>query len=74
MIESKRYLPQIKESLEQIEVTLNWQNLEKSYIRTRISFALRSAIICLRGCRGSKQATDIDSSCSAIVREGRLDS
>ena len=44
-------------------------------IRTKISFALlRSAIICLRGCRGSKRTTDIDSSCSVIVREGRLDS
>ena len=46
-----------------------------TYIRTRISFAiLRSAIKCLRGCRGSKRPTDIDSSYSAIVREGRPDS
>ena len=43
--------------------------------RRIISFALlRSARICLRGCRGSKRPIDIDSSCSAIVREGRLDS
>ena len=41
------------------------------YMRTIISFALlRSAIKCLRACLGS----DIDSSCSALVWEGRLDS
>ena len=46
-----------------------------TYIRTTISFVLlRSAMICLRGCRGSKRPTDIDSSCRAIVQEGRLDS
>ena len=44
-----------------------------TYIRRRKGFSLlRSAIIFLRGCRGSKRPTDIDSSCSAMVREGRL--
>ena len=46
-----------------------------TYIRTIINLALlRSAIICLIGCRGSKRPTDIDSSCSAIMRKGSLDS
>ena len=35
---------------------------------------LRSAIICLRVCRDSKRLTEIDSSCSAIVQEEKLDS
>ena len=39
------------------------------YVRTKINFALlRGAVICLRGCRGS----DIDSSCSALVQDGKL--
>ena len=46
-----------------------------TYIRTKISFAfLRSALIWLRGCLGSKGTTEIDSFCLAIVRRERLDS
>ena len=46
-----------------------------TFIHTKISFALlRSAVICIRGCRGSKRPTNVDSSCSEILREGRLDS
>ena len=46
-----------------------------TYISTRISFALlRSAIKCIRQYRGSKRQAHIDCFCSAIVREGRLDS
>ena len=41
--------------------------------REKIFALLLSAIICLRECRGSKRPTGIDNSCSAVVREGRLD-
>ena len=45
-----------------------------TYIRTRISFYCATlSYASARGCRGSKRRTDIDSSCSAIVREGILD-
>ena len=46
-----------------------------TYIGTNITFALlRRAIICLRGCRGSKRPTDIDCCRNVMMREGRLDS
>ena len=46
---------------------------ETNYIRTKISFALlRSAILCIRGCRSLRKTQFIDNSISAVVEEGRL--
>ena len=48
--------------------------LYKSYIRTKISFALlRSSVLCLRGYRATRrQQAIVESSISAIVHEGGL--
>ena len=46
---------------------------ETNYIRIKISFALlRSAILCIRGCRSLCKTQFIDNSISAVVKEGRL--
>ena len=45
----------------------------KSYIRTKISFALlRSCVLCLRGCRALKPRVLSETSISAVVEEGKL--
>ena len=45
----------------------------KNYIRTKISFALlRSAILCIQGCRSLRKMQFIDNSISAVIEEGRL--
>ena len=42
-------------------------------IRTKISFALlRSAILCIRGCKNLKNTSNIDNSTCAIIEEGRF--
>ena len=44
-----------------------------NYIRTKVSFALiRSAVLCIRGCRALKKQNEIDNSIGAIVEESRL--
>ena len=44
-----------------------------NYIRTKISFALlRSAILCIRGCRLLRKTQFIDNSISAVEEERRL--
>ena len=44
-----------------------------NFIRTKISFALlRSAILCLRGCKKLKNTYHIDNAISAIIEEGRF--
>ena len=41
--------------------------------RTKISFALlRSAILCLRGCKNLENTFNIDNSICAIIGEGRF--
>ena len=44
-----------------------------NFIRTKISFALlRSAILCLRGCKNLKNTSNIDNSICDIIEEGRF--
>ena len=43
-----------------------------SHIRTKISFALLSCVLCLRGCRALKPRVLSETSISAVVEEGRL--
>ena len=44
-----------------------------NFIRTKTSFAhLRSAILCLSGCKNLKNTSNIDNSVCAIIEEGRF--